>query len=113
MPLADVEVQITPDGGTVFRDAVVGVQVNLIIFDGPPKTFDEDVVAPGAFAVHADLDFAGGQHLDEVGGCELAALVRVEGLGRAVSRQCFLDSFGVDASLIFAEPAVAPNAGAM
>ena len=44
-------------------------------------------------ACHADLDLVTGQHLDEVGGGELAALVRVEDLGRAVTGQGFLDGF--------------------
>jgi len=38
------------------RDAIVGTQVALFVFDGPPEPFDEDVIAPCAFAIHADLD---------------------------------------------------------
>jgi hypothetical protein len=48
--------------------------VDLPTFDAPPQTLDEDVVAPGALAINADLDLSGGQHLDEVGGREPAAL---------------------------------------
>lgn len=54
------------------------MQVDLLVFDGPPKTLDEDVVVPSAFTIHADFDVRRGQHLDEFGGGELAARVRVE-----------------------------------
>ena len=57
---------------------------------------DEDVVAPGSRAVHADLDLAGGQHLDEVSRGELAALIGIEDLGRAVLRQRLFDSFDAE-----------------
>ena len=50
-------------------------QVDFFVFDGPPQTLDKDVVALGPLAILADLDLAGGPHLDEVGRCELAALI--------------------------------------
>lgn len=85
-----IEAEIAANPGTGFRDAGVGPQVDLLVFDGPPEALDEDIVAPGPLAIHADLDFAGGQHFYEVGRCELAALIGVEDLGRAVSRQRLL-----------------------
>ena len=36
------------------RDAVVGAQIHLLVFDAAPEPLDKHVVAPGAFAVHAD-----------------------------------------------------------
>jgi len=33
-------------------DAGVGSEVDLLVFDRPPEPLDEDVVAPGALAVH-------------------------------------------------------------
>lgn len=71
---AIVEVQIPANPSAGLRDAGVSPKVDLLVFDGPPQTLDEDVVAPCALAIHADLDLAGGQHLDEVGERELAAL---------------------------------------
>ena len=71
---AVVEGQIAADPGTGFRDAGIGPQVDLLVFDGPPEALDEDIVAPGPLAIHTDLDLAGGEHLDEVDGRELAAL---------------------------------------
>lgn len=75
------------------------MQVYLFVFDGPPEALDEDIVAPCPLAVHADLDLAGGQHLDEVGRSELAALVGVENLGRAVTRQRLLHRFNAKVGL--------------
>ena len=70
---AVVEAEIAADPGTGFRDAGVSPQVDLLVFDGPPQALDEDIVAPGPLAIHADLDLAGGKHLDEVGGGELVS----------------------------------------
>lgn len=69
------------------RHAGIGPQVDLLIFDGPPEAFDEVVVALGALAIHADLEFPPSQHLDEVCRSELAALVCIEDLERAESRR--------------------------
>ena len=71
---AIVEGQIAADPGPGFGHAGIGPQVDLFVFDGPPQALDEDIVPPRALAIHADLDLAGGQHLDEVGRRELAAL---------------------------------------
>ena len=45
---AVVESEIAADPGAGLRDAGVGPQVDLFVFDGPPEALDEDVVAPGA-----------------------------------------------------------------
>lgn len=50
---------------------MVGVQIDLFIFDAAPEPFDKDVVAPGPFAIHADLNVGILQRLDEVDGREL------------------------------------------
>src|SRR6056297_3851752 len=96
---AVVEAEVAPDPGAGLGHAGVGSQVDLLVFDGSPQALYEDVVAPGALAVHADPDLAGGQHLDEVGGSELAALVGVEDLGRAVTRQRLFHSFYAEVGL--------------
>lgn len=73
-PTAIVEAKISSDLGAGFRDAGIGPQVDLLIFDCPPEALHEDVVAPRPFAIHADLDLSARQHLDELGRRELAAL---------------------------------------
>ena len=45
-PSAVVEGQIPSDPGACLGDAGIGPQVDLLIFDAPPQTLDEDVVAP-------------------------------------------------------------------
>ncbi len=94
---AVVKGQIPGKGGPRLRHACVGVQVDLFVFDGPPQPLDEDVVAPCALAVHGDGDFGVLQHLDEVDGGELAALVGVEDVGLAVPGQRLFD--GLDAEV--------------
>jgi len=84
---AVVEGEIPADPGACLGDAGIGPQVDLLIFDAPPQTLDEDVVAPSPLAIdyrqgiarqcperHADFDLSGGQHLDEVGRGKLTAL---------------------------------------
>jgi hypothetical protein len=53
---AIVEIQISAERGTRLADAVVGSQIHLLVFDRAPQPLDEDVVAPGAAAIHADRD---------------------------------------------------------
>jgi len=57
---------------------VVGVQIHFLILDALPQPLDKDVVAPGAFAVHADLDAVLLHQVDKLGAGELAALVRIQ-----------------------------------
>jgi hypothetical protein len=93
------EGQIPANPGAGLGHAGIGPQVDLLIFDAPLQTLDEDVVAPSPLVIHADFDLTGGQYLDEVGRGELAALIGVEYLGRAVFRQRLLDSFHAKISL--------------
>jgi len=51
------------------------------------------------FFIHAGLDLFGGQHLDEVGRRELTAMIGVEYLRRAVTRQRLLDGFDAEVGL--------------
>ena len=72
-------------------------QVDLLIFDGPPQTPDEDVAAPGVFLLHADRDLVGGQHRKVMD--VNAALICVENLGPAVPRRRRLHNFCAEAGL--------------
>ena len=74
---AVIEAEVSSNAGPSLGHAGIGTQVYLLVFDGSPEAVDKDVVALGAPAIHADLDLARGQHLDEVNGRELAALIRV------------------------------------
>ena len=68
-----IEGQVVCEGGARFADAVVGFQVDLLVFDAAPQALDEHVVAPGAFAVHADRDAVIQQHAGVGDAGELAA----------------------------------------
>jgi hypothetical protein len=51
-------------GGSGFGDIARSPQIDLFIFDGSPKTLDEEMVTSRALSVHAVLDLPGGQHLE-------------------------------------------------
>ena len=51
-----VELDVLSQGGSRFLDRVVRPEVDLFVLDRSPDSFHEDIVAPAALAVHADLD---------------------------------------------------------
>ena len=48
---AVVKAEIVTDPGAGFRNAGIGVQVDLFVFDGSPEALYEDVVAPSSLAI--------------------------------------------------------------
>ena len=80
-----VELQIPVQVFPSRRHAVIGAEIDFFVFDRPPQPFDEDVVPPRTFAIHADLDVGILQRRDEVYGGELAALVRIHDLWFAIA----------------------------
>jgi hypothetical protein len=66
------------------------LQIHLLVFDAAPQPLDEHVVAPGAFAVHADRNAVVGEHAGEGRAGELRTLVGVEDLRLAVLGQRIL-----------------------
>ena len=79
-----VELEIARQLLACFGDALIRMQIDVLVLDATPQPLDEDVIDPTALAVHADLDAVVGQHLGEVGAGELAALVGIEDLRRTV-----------------------------
>ena len=61
-------------------DALVGMQVDVLVLHALPQPLDEHVVDPAPLAVQADPDGVGLENLGEVVACELAALIGVEDL---------------------------------
>ena len=61
-----------------FGDILIGVEIDVLIFDALPYPLDKDVVNPATLAVHADLDAIGFENPGEFGAGELAALVGIE-----------------------------------
>jgi hypothetical protein len=95
-PSAIVEIEIFSDRRPRLANAVIGLEIDLLVFNRPPETLDEDVVAPGGLAIHADPDLPVEKNLGEVMAGELAALVGVEDFGLAVFRQRLLDGFDAE-----------------
>ncbi len=91
-PRAVAEAEIARDRGPGLEDAGVGPQIDLLILHGPPKALDEDVVAPGARAMHSDGDLGRLQRLDELGAGELRALVCVEDVRSSMVSERLLES---------------------
>lgn len=94
-----VKVQITTDPRAGLGHGLVGVEVDLFVFDRPPKPFDEDIVPPRALAVHRDRNLSFLQHRREVDGCELRSLVGVEYVRLSIASQRFLDRFDTEVRL--------------
>ncbi len=57
-------------------DRLVRLQVSLFVLDAAPYPFDEDVVAPGTFAVHRHTDLSAQHGVDECARRELGAFNR-------------------------------------
>src|SRR3954467_1040593 len=82
-----VEAEMPADRGAGLGDRVASSEVDLLVLDRSPEPLDEDVVAPGTLAVHADGDPVPGRHAGEGPAGEPAALIGVEDLRPAVAGQ--------------------------
>ena len=63
---------------TGIGDRLVGMEVDLLVFDGPPETLDKDVVEYPATAIHSDPDIVFLQQPGKRTAGKLAALIGVE-----------------------------------
>src|SRR5665647_1623414 len=59
---AIIKVEISADRASRLADGFVGSQIDLLVFDAAPQPFDEHIVPPSPFAVHADGDAVTGEH---------------------------------------------------
>ena len=85
------EGDVASDAGSSLGDGFIGMQVDLLVLHRSPQPLNEDVVAPGAAAIHADADLMTLENADEVGGRELRALVGVEDLRLSEALQRLLE----------------------
>src|SRR5450631_4735971 len=104
---AIVEVEVTPDRCARLGRGVVSSEIHLLVLDATPQPLDEDVVPPGALAVHADSDPIFDQHAGECRAGELAALIRVEDFRLAVASKSVLKR--LDAECRFHRDRYAPR----
>ena len=88
---AIVEIEIPPDRGACLRHAVVGMQINLLIFDALPQLLHKYVITPASLAIHADLDIV---ILQQSG--ELAALISIKDFRFTMFGYGFLHGFNAE-----------------
>ena len=79
-----VEVHIAPPLLDV-KDGLVGMEIDLLIFETPPQPLDKDIVPPPPGSIHADLNAMSLQKLGEFLAGELTALIRVENFWRTIA----------------------------
>ena len=75
---------------------VKNMQIDAFIFKAAPQPFDEDIVDPAAFSVHGDADTRLFEEIGKFKTGELAALVGVEYLRRAIALNGFLQSLDAE-----------------
>lgn len=78
--------ELYPCGDAGLAAVGVALEVNILMLEGAPQPFDEQVVHPAAAAIHGDLD-PGRKRAGEGRADELRALIGVENLRSAVSCQ--------------------------
>ena len=89
--------EVISDVSASRADAVVGLPVHALVLHAAPQALDEHVVAPCTATVHGQLAAGIKDNAGELFGGELAALVCVDDLRRAVSGQGLLNHFlGMD-----------------
>lgn len=55
----------------------MGVQIELLAFDHAPQPLDDNIIAQGTSAVHADRDLVAYQYADQSHAYELTAMIAV------------------------------------
>ena len=73
------------------RSAFKSVQVQIMVFDRPPQSFNEYVVLASATAIHADGNPVVLERLGEIVAGKLCPLVRVEDLRHTISAQRLIE----------------------
>jgi hypothetical protein len=80
-PRGILEAEISADAAASFGHRRVAVKIHDRVFHRPPKALKEDVVAPAAFAIHANSDLLPLKYARGPCAGELASLVGVQDLG--------------------------------
>jgi len=77
-----VKVEISTNRASRLSDGFVGSQIDLLVFDAAPQPFNEDVVPPSPFAVHADGDAVVGEDAGKAApvNCEPWSVLKMSGL---------------------------------
>src|SRR5216683_773881 len=94
-----VKVEISTNRASRLTDGFVGSQIDLLVFDAFPKPLDEHVVSPSSFAIHADGDAVVGEDTGKGRSGELRALVGVEDVRPAVTRESIFQRLDAEGRL--------------
>ena len=84
-----VEGEVGGDACLRLLERGVFLEIDFLILHAAPEPFGEDVVVIAALAVHADAYAGCGKRIGEGSGGELAALVTVEDVRRAMQERRF------------------------
>ena len=92
MPPARIEpVDIAVDVGPGGADAVVDLEIHAFVLDAAPQALHEHIVAPCSTSIHRQLAAPIEDGVRELVGGELAALIGVDDLRRAMAGEGLLD----------------------
>ena len=83
-----------------FSSGFVCLQVDSLVFQGTPESFDKDIVLEAPLAVHADPDVPGLEDGGESFAGKLASLVGVEYLRGAVFEQYLFQRLDTESNLV-------------
>jgi hypothetical protein len=81
------------------RSVGKGPQVEVMVFERPPESFDENIVLHSSAAVHTDGDVVVFQHLGEDLAGKLYALIGVEDLRASIAPDGLLQGLDTKVSL--------------
>ena len=84
-----IEIEIAFKSHSGVCDRLIIVEINFLILDTPPKSFDEDVIKNTTSSVPTDGNMSALESLGKRRGGELTALVRVKNLGFALLERLF------------------------
>ena len=65
-------------------DAVVGLQIDFLIFQAPPQALHKNIVHPAPFAIHTDAGLVLLQNIGKAVTGKLTTLIAVEYFGLAM-----------------------------
>ncbi len=97
--LAVLEREVSADLGSRLGHRLIGMKIDVLVFERAPQPLDEDVVCPAALAIHADLDAFFLKPPSESFTGELRALIGVEDFRPAVHLDCLLQRLDAAAGI--------------
>jgi len=88
-PLAVVKLKPAHQTAAQLASAVKHMQVKIVVFDGPPQPFDNNIVHGPTPAVHAEGDTGRFKGVGKFGAGKLGALISVKDLRWPITLQRF------------------------